>query len=81
MDPHHSNTRHFTRVVGEIWADYVRTHTLEECEELNRRVMRNRQDRRRLFGAPRAVERPPPWGGGRFCVRSARAVQAERDPD
>lgn len=57
MDPNHPNTRHFVRVISELWADYVRTHTLEECEELNRRVQRNRAIRHRLFGQPRALTR------------------------
>ena len=59
MDPNHPNTRHFVRVIGEIWAGYVRTHTLEECEELNQRVTRNKAVRRRLFGAPRAINQRP----------------------
>jgi hypothetical protein len=59
MDPNHPNTRHFVRVIGDIWAEYVRTHTLEECEELNQRVSRNRAMRQRMFGAPRAISRQP----------------------
>ncbi|HYF94105.1 MAG TPA: hypothetical protein VD969_17960 [Symbiobacteriaceae bacterium] len=59
MDPNHPNTRHFVRVIGDIWADYVRTHTLEECEELNQQVMRNKAIRQRLFGAPRAINQRP----------------------
>lgn len=60
MDPNHPNTRQFVRVIGEIWADYIRTHTLEECEELSRRVDRNRAIRHRLFGTPRQINRQTP---------------------
>lgn len=59
MDPNHPNTRHFVRVIGEIWAGYVRTHTLDDCEDLNRRVMRNMAIRQRLYGAPRAINQRP----------------------
>lgn len=55
MDPDHPNTRHFVQVIGDIWTDYVRTHSLEECQELNQRVSRNRAIRQRMFGRPRAV--------------------------
>jgi hypothetical protein len=55
MDPNHPNTRHFVRVIGDLWVDYIRAHTLEECEELNRRVTRNRAIRQRMFGRPRAI--------------------------
>lgn len=55
MDPNHPNTRHFVRVISEILTDYVRTHSLEECQELSRRVKRNRALRQRLCGRPRAV--------------------------
>lgn len=55
MDPNHPNTRHFVRVIGETWAEYVRTHSLGECEELNQRVISDRAIRHQLFGAPRAA--------------------------
>jgi len=55
MDPSHPNTRHFVRVIGEIWAEYVRTHSLEACEDLNRHVISSRAIRHQLFTAPRAV--------------------------
>lgn len=57
MDPSHPNTHHFVRVIGEIWAEYVRTHSLQACEELNRQAMSNQAVRQRLFGPPRAVGR------------------------
>lgn len=59
MDPEHPNTRHFVRVIGEIWAGYVRTHSLEECRELSRWVSRNRAIRQRMYGRPRAVSQEP----------------------
>jgi len=56
MDPNHPNTKHFVKVIGELWADYIRTHSLEECEEINRRVERNRQIRQRMFAPPRSLD-------------------------
>lgn len=52
MDPDHPATRHVVAVIGEIWAGYIRTHTLAECEELNRRVEQNRAVRQQLFKEP-----------------------------
>jgi len=60
MDPNHPNTQHFVQVIGDLWADYIRTHSLEECEELNRRVNRNRAIRQRMFGKPRTATKTPP---------------------
>ncbi len=60
MDPKHPNTRHFVRVISELVADYVRTHSLEECEELSRRIQRNRAIRQQLFGQPRPLSRHDP---------------------
>lgn len=55
MDPSHPNTAHFLRVMGELWAEYVRHHNLAACEELNGRAERSRAERQRLFGRPRAT--------------------------
>lgn len=51
VDPNHPNVKHIAAVISEMNWQYLTTHTAEEIEEMKRRVERDREMRRRLFGS------------------------------
>lgn len=48
MDPAAPATQQVTRVLGEIWAQYLATHTQEEIDELLARAERHREMSRQI---------------------------------
>jgi len=48
MDPAAPATQRFTRLLAEIWSEYLATHTAEDVAELLAEVERRKQVRRSL---------------------------------